>query len=368
MMKTTIAEFVSYLESLDIQLTIEGESDTSLDQIRLRCNAPEGTLTNELRQELAKRKAELIFYLHSPQRREIQSIQATTQGNVFPLSFAQQRLWFLYQLAPDNPFYNVPAALYLRGKLNKVALERSFQEIIRRHATLRTTFTMSNGQPMQVVAPNVNFELSVVNMPNVAVNERDRISQSLATTEAQRPFNLTTDLPLRVTLLQFDATEAVLLLTLHHIVADGWSLGVLIRELASLYTAFVTGETPVLPALPIQYTDFASWQRNRLQGEVLEKQLAYWRNQLQHLPALDLPSDRPRPSIQTYRGATYPLQLSPTLTQALESLSQQFGVSLFMMLLAAFQTLLYRYTQQEDIAIGSPIANRSRSEVEGLIG
>ena len=354
-MTNTTADFVSYLKSLDVQVFVESARNAPLEEIRLRCSAPEGTLTPELRQELAARKAELISYLRS------QSIEPTP-GRVFPLSFAQQRLWFLYQLTPDNPFYNVPAAIRLTGTLDQRALERSFQEIVRRHAALRTTFTTRDGQPVQVVEPDVKVELSIVNLQAVG----DRLSQQLATDEAQRPFNLTTDPLLRVTLLQFDATEAILLLTMHHIVADGWSLAVLIRELACFYTAFVEGQVPVLPPLPIQYTDFACWQRHWLE-EVSESQLAYWRRQLQDLPVLHLPSDRPRPSVQTYRGATYPLQFSP-LTQGLEALSQQSGVSLFMTLLAAFQTLLYRYTGQTDIAIGSPIANRHRSELEGLIG
>ncbi|MBD1869937.1 amino acid adenylation domain-containing protein [Cyanobacteria bacterium FACHB-471] len=381
MTQSTIAEFVSHLKSLDIQLLIEGKQNTSLDETRLRCNAPAGTLTPELRQELANRKAELVSYL---QEKVEDKEKAQAKKNSFPsitptpytstplhptlLSFAQQRLWFLYQLTPNSPFYNVPAAIRLIGKLDQTALERSFQEIVRRHAALRTTFTTVNGQPAQVVEPDVKVELSVVNLHTVASSERERISQQLATTEAQRPFNLTTDPLLRITLLKFDPTEAVLLLTLHHIVADGWSLGVLIRELGYFYTAFVEGRSPLLPPLPIQYPDFADWQRQWLQGEVLEKQLTYWRKQLHNLPALELPQDCPRPAVQTYQGATYPLHISPALTQALESLSQQSGVSLFMTLLAAFQTLLYRYTGQEDIAIGSPIANRHRSELEGLIG
>ena len=370
MTNSTIVEFVSHLNSLDVQVFVEGAQDASLDEIRLRCNAPEGTLSTELRQELADRKAELVSYLHHLRSQSIQptpTIQPTAQGIVFPLSFAQQRLWFLYQLTPDNPFYNVPAAIRLTGTLDQTALERSFHEIVRRHAALRTTFTSIEGQPVQLIDPDVKVGLSVV-MQTVAVSARERISQQLATAEAQRPFNLTTDPLLRVTLLQFDPTDAVLLLTMHHIVADGWSLGVLIRELACLYTAFVEGRTPVLPPLPIQYTDFACWQRNWLKGKVLEDQLAYWRRQLRDLSVLHLPSDRPRPAVQTYRGATYPLQIPPALTQALEAFSQQSGVSLFMTLLAAFQTLLYRYTGQEDIAIGSPIANRHRSELEGLIG
>lgn len=350
---TTIVEFLAYLKSLDVQISVEGD--------RLRCHAPEGTLTPELRQQLVEHKAELLALyqpLHSTQ------IQLATPATTYPLSFAQQRLWFLYQLAPANPFYNVPAAIRLQGTLNQAALERSFNEIVRRHATLRTTFKTVDGQPVQVVASDVKLTLPVVDLQFVPLEERDRLIQQLATAEAQRSFNLSSDLLLRVTLLQFDVDECILLLTMHHIVADGWSLGILVRELACFYSAFVQEETPTLPALPIQYTDFACWQRN-LQGE---SELSYWRSQLQNLPVLELPSDRPRPLVQTYRGATYRLHYSPTLAKALETLSQQQGVSLFMLLLAAFQTLLYRYTGQEDIAVGSPIANRHRSELEDLIG
>lgn len=367
---TTIVEFLAYLNSLDVQVSVEGDRNAPPNEIRLRCTAPEGTLTPELRQQLVERKAELLalHHLRSQLVRSIPPIQPVAQGTVFPLSFAQQRLWFLYQLAPDNPFYNVPAAIRLQGTLDHAALERSFNEIVRRHAALRTTFTTVAGQPVQVITPEVKIKLPVVDLQSVPLDERDRITQQLATTEAQRSFNLSTDLLVRVTLLQLNPNESILLLTMHHIVADGWSLGVLVRELASCYSAFVQGRSPTLPALAIQYTDFACWQREWLQGEVLEDQLAYWRSQLQNLSVLELPSDRPRPTVQTYRGATYRLQYSLALTQALATLSQQEGVSLFMTLLAAFQTLLYRYTGQEDIAVGSPIANRHRSELEDLIG
>ena len=393
----TIAELISHLKHLDVQLMVEDEQKASFDAMRLRCTAPEGTLTPALRQELADRKAELISYLHEEKtkaRRQNAEDRRKTEGETqkvdhegqsslsippsshfpispiasFPLSFAQQRLWFLYQLAPHNPFYNVPAAIRLTGRLDQTALKRSFEEIVRRHVALRTRFTTLEGQPVQVVQPDLPIELTAIDLHTVAISDRPRISNQLATAEAQQPFNLTTDSLLRVTLLQFAPTESVLLLTLHHIVADGWSLGVLIRELAHCYTAFADGKLPTLPPLAIQYTDFACWQRNWLQGEVLEKQLTYWRKQLRDLPVLDLPSDHPRPAVQTYRGATYPLQISPGLTQALSTLSQQSGTSLFMTVLAAFQTLLYRYTGQDDIAIGSPIANRHRSEWEGLIG
>lgn len=363
MSNRTITDFVNDLKRLDVQLSIEQDA-------RLRCNAPEGVLTPELRQELMVRKSELIAYLQleSATPKESSSLQSTT----FPLSFAQQRLWFLAQLAPNNPFYNVSAAIRLTGTIDQNALKRSFDAIVQRHAALRTTFAVVDGQPVQIVSPESKVEWSIVDLS--IATDQERIIEQLATSEAQRPFNLTLDPLLRVTVLHFDSTHAVLLLTMHHIVADGWSLGVLMRELTEFYGAFEarsrSGATSSfqLPALPMQYSDFACWQRDWLQGDILEQQLSYWRKQLQALPALNLPTDRPRPATQTYQGATYPLQFSSTLTQQLEVMCQQFGTSLFMTLLAAFQALMYRYTGQEDIAIGVPIANRHRSDVEGLIG
>ncbi|MBW4561039.1 MAG: amino acid adenylation domain-containing protein [Mojavia pulchra JT2-VF2] len=294
---------------------------------------------------------------------------------VFPTSFAQQRLWFLEQLTPNNPVYNVAAALRLIGSLNLTALEQTFNEIVHRHEALRTTFLMVEGQPVQAIAPCLKIPLPVINLQHLSPNQRQTEAQRLATAEAQRPFNLITGPLLRVTLLQLDKAEYVLLLNLHHIVADGWSIGVLIKELEALYKAFVENKQSPLPELPIQYADFAAWQREWLTGEVLQTQLTYWQKQLDGICVLNLPSvsearrrHRLRPAVSTYKGAKQFLQLPQSLTQTLEALSQQEGVTLFMTLLAAFQTLLYRYTQQEDIAVGSPIANRNRSEIEGLIG
>ncbi|MEH2459865.1 non-ribosomal peptide synthetase [Nostoc sp.] len=309
---------------------------------------------------------------------------------VFPTSFAQQRLWFLDQLAPGNPFYNVSTALRLTGSLNFIALKQTFNEIVRRHETLRTTFVMVKQQPLQVIpaescanAPSLTIPLPLIDVRNFQSQERDTKVLQIVTAEAQDPFNLTTGPLLRVKLLQLDEAEYVLLLNLHHIVADGWSIGVLIREFGILYKAFAEGKrclttsdsisTP-LPELPIQYADFAQWQREWLQGvgangtSPLQTQLAYWQKQLDGISVLNLPTDRLRPAVPTYRGAKQFLELPHSLTQALEALSYQEGVTLFMTMLAAFQTLLYRYTQQEDITVGSPIANRNRSELEGLIG
>jgi len=293
---------------------------------------------------------------------------------VFPTSFAQQRLWFLDQLAPGNPFYHVSAALRLTGSLNFTALKQTFNEIVRRHETLRTTFLIVDEQPVQVITPTLAIPFHVINLHNFENLERETQARQLATEKAQRPFNLTTGPLLRVTLLQLDEAEYVLLLNLHHIVADGWSIGVLVKELGVLYKAFVENKPAPLPELPIQYADFAQWQREWLRGvgangtSPLQTQLAYWQKQLEGISVLNLPTDRLRPVVPSYRGEKQFLELPEDLTQALEALSHQEGVTLFMTLLTTFQTLLYRYTQQEDIAVGSPIANRNRSEIEGIIG
>jgi len=287
---------------------------------------------------------------------------------VFPASFAQQRLWFLHALAPGNPFYNISAAIRLRGHLNITALEQTFNEIVRRHEVLRTTFEMVEGQLHQVVVESAIVPLAIVDLCNLSANEREAAARQQAIALSQRPFNLSADLLLRLTVFQIDTSEYILLLNLHHIIADGWSIGVLVRELSILYTAFSTGKPSPLTDLPVQYADFAHWQQEWLQGEVLESQLSYWRSHLANLSVLNLPTDRTRSPIQSYEGATHDFQLSKNLTQSLEALSQQAGVTLFMTLLAAFQMLLYRYTGQEDIAVGTPIANRNRPEIEPLIG
>jgi amino acid adenylation domain-containing protein len=292
---------------------------------------------------------------------------------VFPASFAQQRLWFLDQLIPDNAIYNVPTVIRLTGWLNLTALEQSFNEIVRRHEALRTTFTVLEGQPVQVIAPSLTIPLCVLNLQQLPADEREAEAKRIVDAEIERCFHLSSEPLLRVMVLVLCETEHILVLNMHHIICDDWSIGVLIRELGILYTAFVCKDvadnvSKPLAELPLQYADFAHWQRECLQREVLETQLAYWRQQLNGISMLHLPTDKPRLAIQSYRGATQFLELPKELSDALQALSEQEGVTLFMTLLAAFQTLLYRYTHQEDIAVGSPIANRNRSEIEGLIG
>ncbi|WP_373536611.1 amino acid adenylation domain-containing protein [Microcoleus sp.] len=295
-------------------------------------------------------------------------MQQETEVFVFPASFAQQRLWFLNQLAPGNPFYNVSTALRLTGSLNFIALEQTFNEIVQRHETLRTTFTLLEGELVQIIAPILTVSLPTIDLQNLSPTQQETAALQLATDAAQCPFDLAAGPLFKVTLLQLSETEHILLLNLHHIVADGWSIGVLIRELGTLYTAFVKNERSHLPALPVQYADFAEWQHQYLQGEVLATQLDYWREQLKGITAINLPADRQRPAVPSYRGAKHFITLSPALSEQLKSFSQQESATLFITLLAAFQTLLYRYTGQVDIAVGTPIANRNLSEIEALIG
>jgi len=312
------------------------------------------------------------------ERRQMESVSSHTEDKQrisprgeSPLlpSFSQQRLWFLNQLEPDSSIYNVPVAFRLTGPLNVAALEQSLNEISRRHEALRTTFSVVDGQPAQVIAPKLNLTLPVLDLRELTEIERDAEVQRLVVEEAQAPFDLAQGPLLRASLLRLGQEEHVLMLTMHHVVSDGWSLNVLFRETTTLYQAFSTGEPSPVPELPIQYADFALWQRQWLQGEELESQLAYWKEQLDGIPpVLELPTDRPRPAVETFRGAKQSLFLPKSLTQSLKSLSQEEGVTLFMTLLAAFQTLLHRYTGLDDIVVGSPIAGRKQVETEELIG
>ncbi|ALF53778.1 PscJ [Nostoc piscinale CENA21] len=286
-----------------------------------------------------------------------------------PLSFAQQRLWFLSQLEPNSPFYNIPAAVRLQGQLNVAALAQSFSEIVARHEALRTNFVTSVGQVVAAIAPEKPLNFSTIDLSDLEINQQAAKIQQLADLEAQQPYDISCDHLLRVKLLRLSEQEHIVLVTMHHIVSDAWSIGILVQELAALYPAFCDGQPSPLPALPIQYVDFAAWQRQWLQGQVLETQISYWRKQLANAPTvLELPTDYPRPAIQTFQGATYSFELSTELSTALQKLSQKQGSTLFMTLLAGFQILLWRYTGQKDIVVGSPIANRNRAEIEGLIG
>jgi amino acid adenylation domain-containing protein len=294
---------------------------------------------------------------------------AVSREQMLPLSFAQQRLWFINQLEPESSLYNIPAAVRLSGALDVEALERTLSEVVRRHEALRTTFDEFNGEPVQNIHVAEEIKPAQIDLTELDESSRELEVRRLVSKEASRPFNLSVGPLLRVTLLKLDEMEHVVLLTMHHIVSDGWSMSILIREVAALYEAYIEGGESPLAEMEIQYGDFAVWQREWLSGEVLEEQLGYWREQLADAPAvLELPTDYPRPAVQSHHGASEHFILSPALSERLMAMSRREGATMFMLLLAAWQVLLYRYTGQEDIVVGSPIANRNRKETEGLIG
>ncbi|WP_164003031.1 non-ribosomal peptide synthetase, partial [Pyxidicoccus caerfyrddinensis] len=286
-----------------------------------------------------------------------------------PLSFAQQRLWFLDELEPGNPLYNMRAAVRLRGVLDVSALERTFAELVRRHESLRTTLHAEQGQASQRIHPEGHVALTRVDLGTLPAEQREAEALRVAYAESLHPFELTRGPLLRTTLLRLSDSEHVLVLVLHHIVSDGWSMGVLVREVAALYAAFAQGLPSPLPELPVQYADYAIWQRQWLQGEELERQLSWWKQQLSGAPAhLELPTDSPRPAVRDHRGASVPVQVSASKWEALKALAQREDVTPFMLLLAAFQVVLHRHSGEEDISVGSPIAGRRHAELEGIIG
>ncbi|HEU4506949.1 MAG TPA: amino acid adenylation domain-containing protein [Pyrinomonadaceae bacterium] len=304
-----------------------------------------------------------------PSGRHIPAIQRIEHTQPLPLSFAQQRLWLLNQIDTSSAFYNISGGLRLKGSLNFRALQQSLREITRRHEILRIRFASIDDQPRQLISPEILLSVPIVDLQHLPELECDAEISRLMQQEAQLPFDLEKPPLLRVSLIRISAQEHVLLLTAHHIVFDGWSIEVFIKELVSLFAAFSTGKPSPLAELPIQYGDYAAWQREWLTGETLETQLSFWKKQLAgKLPLLDLPADRPRPPVQTFKGAKWRFVLSEELTGSLKSLGKQNGATLFSTLLAALNVLLYRYSGQTDILIGSPIANRSLLNTEDLIG
>ena len=357
----TLEQFLSDLYQQEVQLWAEGD--------RLRCNAPEAVLTDDLSAQLQARKAEILAFLRQHEPTAPAPIQPVPRTGPLPVSFAQQRLWFLEQMQQEGAVYNIPLAIQVQGFLDEAAFSQSFNALIERHEALRTRFVTVEGQPMQAVIAPAPIAIEPRDLRPLPPSEQEAEVRQQAIAAAQIRFDLTQAPLLRVTLLQLAELESVVLLTMHHIIADGWSMEVLLQELAWLYRAHLTGADPALPTLPIQYGDFAVWQREWLQGEVLERQLRYWREQLSGpLPVLQLPTDFPRARVQTFRGAVENFALSADLSDRLKSLAQKHSTTLFVTLLTAFKVLLFRYTGQPDVLVGTPIANRNHAEVEGLIG
>jgi amino acid adenylation domain-containing protein len=321
---------------------------------------------------LSSEKLQLLNYLLEEENIQIASrdkISPVANHQDAPLTFAQERLWFLEQLKPDTALYNQFFGIRLIGHLHIAALERSLNEIIQRHEILRTTITIVDGQPKQHISSAQPFALTIEDVQESQGSQREQEIRQRAMEEARQSFNLTQGPLMRIRLLRVTPREHVLLLTIHHIAFDGWSRGIFIRELIELYKAYAAGQKPSLPRLSIQYADFALWQRQWLQGEVLDTQMAYWKQKLGDNPSiLAFPTDHPRLAVQTFQGAVESITFSKSLTEALKSLGLQEGLTLFMTLLAAFQTLLTRMAEQEDIIVGTRVAGRDRVETEGLIG
>ena len=356
----TIAEFLSYLRDKGIRLWAEGN--------KLRYSAPTGSVTADIRAQLAERKAEVLSFLAETTTvfpLNLSAIRAASRDDELPLSFAEQGLWLLDQLSPGMTAYNMQSSLRLRGPLDVRALEQSLNTIIQRHDVLRSSFRVVREKPVRVVAPTLNIELPVINLDGIA--EADAEIGRLASEDAQIPFDLSKGPLLRVSLLRLSEREHIFLLTKHHIITDAWSNRVFFRELLSLYEAYSVGRPSPLPDLPIQYSDFAVWQRQLKQGE-MQGHLSYWRTRLQGVTVPEMPFDHPRPAVQSFRGARQEIQLSKSLSHALKALGKQERTTPFMTLLAAFQVLLHRYTGETDIVVGSTMAGRNRPEFGKLIG
>ena len=347
------------MRALDIVVSAAGE--------KLRINAPRGALTDELRATIAARKAALLATLRAGASTAA-PIPRRGTDEAAPLSLAQERLWFLAQLDPESSVYNLCRAMRLRGPVNREALAASLDEIVRRHELLRSKLCMIGGSAMQVPLAGTGRTLRINDLRRLPAARREAELRRRIVLEAEKPFDLTAGRMLRGRLLLIDGLEQVLLLTTHHLVADAWSMGILLDELWQVYGAFAAGQSSPLAALPIQYGDFAIWQRRRLETAPLEQQLNYWRKQLDGVAALDLPTDRSRPPRQSFRGGRYPVNFSPSLTASLNRLAMQENATLFMVLLAALQLLLHRYSGQDDIAVGSAMTHRPHAQCEGLIG
>jgi amino acid adenylation domain-containing protein len=363
----SLENLMSDLRGLGVMLWADGD--------QLRCRAPKGTLTPELTIELKERKTHILDYLRRAGESALgladeDSLTLAPPGESLRLSFSQQRLWFLDRLEGHSPAYNMPLAARLEGSLNREALQRALNEIVRRHSVLRSSFTAGEGEPVVIIRERAECPLAYFDSTSDdCESDAETLERRLMLEEAERCFELETDVLIRATLHRVGETSHLLFVTMHHIVSDGWSLGIFTRELAELYEAFSAGREPSLVELPIQYTDYANWQRQRLSAEFLERQLDYWRTELRGAPDfINLPLDRPRPAVQTYRGCSHSFAIDAELAQRLQQFCKASDITRFMALLTAFSLVLSRYNGQDEVVIGTAVANRGRAETEALIG
>jgi amino acid adenylation domain-containing protein len=360
-----IERLLSELRQQGVRIRSDGD--------QVHCDAPPNVMTPELVDQLREHKAQIIEFLSKEtvgaNVKDFEGIPVVSRTKLIPLSFAQESLWFLDQLKSDTASYNIPIKLQLPGVVDEEILRRSLTEIVRRHEILRTCVRTVAGRPIQAISPATTFSIPVVDLTDLPKESREEEAHRQCEEHAKRPFALDRDWMLRVVLFRLERDRHILLLNLHHIASDAWSLEILLHELRTLYEAYSKGQPSPFEELPVQYADFAVWQRERLTADVYARQLKYWKRQLDDAPpVLELPTEWPRPPVQTFRGAVETIWISGDLATALKALSQHEGVSLFMTLLAAFQVLLYRYSGQQDIVVGSPIVNRSRTGLESLIG
>ena len=360
----TVYELMAKLGAVGIKLWVE--------EGQLKFKAPKGALTPELKQNLIENKQAVIEFLSEARVSEsggASVIPKVDRSGVIPLSHAQQRLWFIEQLTPGSSTFHIPAALYLTGILDIKALERAFLKLIQRHEALRTVFLLQGEEPSQVVRDIEHFDIPFESLMEVSEPERMLAVKTRVEKEVRTSFDLSVGPLIRARLYKLDDNKHGLIVTMHHIVTDGWSMGVFVREISALYAAERMGAEAPLPELEIQYADFAAWQRNWLQGDELERQLSYWQKSLNGAPAqLALPFDRPRPALQTLSGSTQTIELEAELTSRLRSVAREFDTTLYVVFMAAYKLVLSKWAQQNDICVGMPVAGRTRAEVEGLIG
>ncbi|WP_445369102.1 amino acid adenylation domain-containing protein [Methylomonas sp. BW4-1] len=361
----SVADFLKKLKDLDIYIYV--------DDGDLKCKAPESVLNSEIIDQLRYRKNELVELLAKERKVDNSHLAPVSRTDLIPLSYAQQRLWFLNQLEPDSSFYNIPIMLRLVGNLNTIALEQSFNEIIRRHEILRTSFVTENEQVHQLISDKSTFSVAYVNFDELPSITRQQAMDNLIVKEKLRVFDLTEAPLARATIINLSQDsskrEAILLIVLHHIISDGWSSGILIREFIALYRTFSQGGVSSLPELPIQYADFACWQQKWLAGNNLKNQIDYWRKELEGASnVIELPTDRPRPAVMRYCGGSFCFSIPLLLVRKIQILCRTYDVTLYVYLMTVFNLLLFRHSHQTDLCVGSPVANRNRMEIESLIG
>jgi hypothetical protein len=360
----SVSKLLARLRGLNLTVWSEGGG--------LRLSAPRGVLTPELRQELTARKAEILDFLREVRNASSQSaspLLPVPRNQPLELSFAQQRLWMLDQMTQGRSPYHVNSHIRFEGALSIAALRTAIAGLVRRHESLRTCFPSIDARPVQDIRPFLEPDLVLTDLDGQGSSEeKEAEALRLARDESRKPYDLANGPLVRFRLYRLTPELHVLWMGMHHIITDGWSLSIIHSELAELYDAAVHRRSPSLGDLYIQYADFAAWQRNWLSGEVLRKQLDYWRSQLAGIPTLELPADRPHPPEPSFRGLGEPVSLSCDILEAIRRLAHEEKATIFMALLAGFQALLQRYTGQDDIVVGSPIANRNRSEIEDIVG